>query len=119
MLLTKNKISRELFIRKFKKILDIQIIKMFQDLYPKINEVFPKSKLYQSEQLKIEDKFLIYQTYVLESEWNQAPYEEFFRNFNNSSCIVDGIVFNLLIEDSFLKTKSKICFKFIVNYDEV
>ena len=69
----------------------------------------------RKSKVKIEDNFLIYQTYVLESEWGEAPYEEFFRNFKNSSCSIDGVVFKLYIEDSFLKTKSKICFKFINN----
>lgn len=108
-------VNKKIFIKKFKPILDTQTVRIFRNLYPKIKETFPNSKLYQSEQLKIEKNFLIYQNYVLESDWRNAPYEDFFRDFKRSSCIIDNKEFKFHIEDSFLKTKSKICFKFIYN----
>lgn len=108
-----KKINKEIFIEKFKPTLDIKIVKMFQKLYPKIQDTFPQSILYQQEKLKIDKNFLVYKTYILESDWRNAPYEEFFREFNQSSCIIENTHFTLQIEDSFLKTKSQFSFQFI------
>lgn len=117
MLGTLRKISKDKFIKKYKKSLDIQIQKVFKDFYLELQFTFPESKLFQCEKVKIDKSFISYQTFFLESSWKKAPHEEFFRKYQNAVCQIDDLQFTLVIEDNFLKSKSKISFYFISKYN--
>jgi hypothetical protein len=108
-----KKINKEIFLKEYKVFLDNQIKIVFQSLYPKIKHGLPYSKLYQHQRFIMDKRFMTYQTYVLESPWKHAPFEDFFREFNNTQCSINGTTFTLNIDENFLKTKSKICFNFV------
>lgn len=108
-----KKISKAKFIEEYKEFLDYQIRKMFQEFYPKIKKCLTRSKLYQHQRLTIDKTYLIYQTYVLETAWRHAPFAEFFREYNGIECEYKGKRFKLVVEDVFLKTKSKVVFSFV------
>lgn len=112
-----RKIKKTDFVKKYKKILDIHAHNIFKELYPDLQFTFPDSKLFQCEKVKIDNSYISYQTFILESCWKKAPYEEFFRKFQNASCQVDDLKFTLVIEDNFLKSKSKISFTFISKFN--
>lgn len=108
-----KKISKDRFVREYKDFLDYQIKKVLKEFYPKIKNCLNSSKLYQHERLVLDKEYLTYQMYVLETAWRYAPFAEFFREYNGIECEYKGKVFKLVIEDVFLKTKSKVVFQFV------
>jgi hypothetical protein len=74
---------------------------------------YPDSKLIAKPKSYVEKNFITYIPFVLESEWADAPYPEDFAGFEGKEYEVLGQKFKLEIEDSFLKSRSKLNFSFV------
>lgn len=107
-----NIISKKKFQSEFVPELEALGKTVLQEL----SEVFgkyPESKVIAKPKSYVDKNFFTYIPFVLESQWDEAPFPEDFAGFDGKEYEIMGQKFKLEIEDSFLKSRSKLNFSFV------
>lgn len=105
-------ISKKKFVSDFVPQLEI----IGQTVLQEISEVlgkYPESKVINKPKSYVEKQFVTYIPFVLESQWDEAPFPEDFAGIEGKEYEILGQKFKLEIEDSFLKSRSKLNFSLV------
>ena len=109
-----NIISRKKFQSEFIPELEV----LGKNILEELSEVlikYPESKVIAKPKSYLDKSFITYIPFVLESQWDKAPFPEDFTEFDGKEYEIFGQKFKLEIEDSFLKSRSKLNFSFVTH----